>query len=230
MTVRLVGRSNRRRFVPSLVLVASIGLSGCHESVPKPPEVRQAAQSAEPVIRYSTDRIRFPPAPIAALESIAPAAPLVRSLLNVQSLMRYGDFVWKDDVPAGRVWVLVDLAAQTISVFRDGEEIGRAVALFGVDGYSTPTGRFTVLAREKHHVSSVYGSSMPYTLRLTNDGISIHASNVREGIGTHGCVGVPLKFGAKLFDAMRAGDEVVIISDRERPAAASRGASAKAIG
>ena len=60
--------------------------------------MRQAAQSADPVIRYSADRIRFPPAPIAALESIAPAAPLVRSLLNVQSLMRYGDFVWKDDL------------------------------------------------------------------------------------------------------------------------------------
>jgi lipoprotein-anchoring transpeptidase ErfK/SrfK len=144
--------------------------------------------------------------------------------------MRYGDYAWHDDVPPGKVWILVDLAAQTISVFRDGEEIGRAVALFGVDGYPTPTGRFTVLAREKHHVSSVYGASMPYTLRLTNDGISIHASDVRAGVGTHGCVGVPLKFGAKLFDATRAGDEVMIISDSKRPATTGRDARGKAIG
>ena len=171
-----------------------------------------------PAITYSRERISFEPAPIAALATIAPERTLVRSLLNVDRKMNYGDFVWNDrGVGPGKVWALVDLAAQTISVFRDGQEIGRAVTLFGADGYGTPTGLFPILSRETRHVSSVYKVSMPYTLRLTNDGISIHASKVRGGVGTHGCVGVPLKFAAKLFDAMRVGDEVMIIPDGSRP-------------
>lgn len=223
-------KTNLPFVVPYLALATFFSLAGCHDSDKKSASIPQAAQTARPVIRASADRIRFEPTPIVALDSVSPDKRLVKSLLNVRSLMRYGDYAWNDDVPPGKVWILVDLAAQTISVFRNGEEIGRSVALFGVDGYPTPTGRFTVLAREKHHVSSVYGSSMPYTLRLTNDGISIHASDVRAGVGTHGCVGVPLKFGAKLFDATRAGDEVLIITDSKRPATIGRDAGGKAAG
>ncbi len=214
-----------------LGLTAALAQSGCQKSDQVPARAPEAAHPARPLVTYSSDRIRFAPTPIAALDSIAADQPLVKSLLNVRSRMRYGDYVWKDnDVRSGKAWILVDLAAQTISVFRDGEEIGRAVTLFGVDGHSTPTGRFIVLARDKHHVSNVYDAPMPYTLRLTDDGISIHGSNVRAGVGTHGCVGVPLKFGAKLFDAMRVGDEVLIISDGNRAASARRGARAKSIG
>jgi lipoprotein-anchoring transpeptidase ErfK/SrfK len=52
---------------------------------------------------------------------------------------------------------------------------------------------------------------MPYTLRLTNDGVSIHASSVRWGAATHGCIGIPLPFAQRLFDAAAIGDEVVIV-------------------
>lgn len=209
-----------------LLLAATLS-SACEKGAPpaKAQVTRRlpSAKPAPPAIIYSKDRISFPPAPIEALDSFAPERPLVRSLLNVDKTMRYGDFVWNDDgVSPGKVWALVDLAAQTISVFRDGQEIGRAVTLFGADGYPTPTGRFPILSRATKHVSSVYKVSMPYTLRLTNDGISIHASNVREGVGTHGCIGVPLKFGEKLFNAMRVGDDVMIITDRSRPANAAR--------
>ncbi|MDP9085982.1 MAG: L,D-transpeptidase family protein [Pseudomonadota bacterium] len=207
-------------------LFVAVLVGGCDNS--KAPRASVKARPAasgtakttprRPAIAFSKDRISFTPAPIEALETIAPERPLVRSLLNVNHTMTYGDFVWNDrGVGPGKVWALVDLAAQTISVFRDGQEIGRAVTLFGADGYSTPTGRFPILSRATRHVSSVYKVSMPYTLRLTNDGISIHASNVRGGVGTHGCVGVPAKFAAKLFDAMKVGDEVMIIPDRSRP-------------
>jgi lipoprotein-anchoring transpeptidase ErfK/SrfK len=53
---------------------------------------------------------------------------------------------------------------------------------------------------------------MPYTLRLTDDGVSIHASSVRWGAATHGCIGVPLPFAERLFNAVRIGDEVVVAS------------------
>lgn len=218
--------------VPGRALLAVAGLltavliGGCENSAPRTAlaKVQLTASRSPPVtpspppITYSRERISFKPAPIAELVTIAPDRLLVRSLLNIDRTMNYGDFVWNDQgVGPGKVWALVDLAAQTISVFRDGQEIGRAVTLFGADGYGTPTGRFPILSREAKHVSSVYNVSMPYALRLTHDGISIHASKVRGGVGTHGCVGVPLKFAAKLFDAVRVGDEVMIIPDGSRP-------------
>jgi lipoprotein-anchoring transpeptidase ErfK/SrfK len=141
----------------------------------------------------------------------------IRTLLDVRGPMQYGDFRWDDrGVPAGPTWVRVDLDTQLISVFRSGHEIGTAVILYGADGVPTPTGKFPILAKLKDHRSATYdGAPMPYTLRLTRDGVSIHGSNVRWGYATHGCVGVPTTFAAKLFDAVKAGDEVLIV-ERKR--------------
>ena len=131
--------------------------------------------------------------------------------------MRYGDYRWNDDgVPAGPTWIRVDLKAQTISVFRAGHEIGTAVILYGADGMQTPTGKFPILAKIKDHHSATYDAPMPYTLRLTADGVSIHASDVRWGRATHGCVGVPLTFAAKLFSASTRGETVLIVDGAKR--------------
>jgi lipoprotein-anchoring transpeptidase ErfK/SrfK len=128
--------------------------------------------------------------------------------------MQYGDYVWNDrNVPNGPVWVRVDLDRQIISVFRAGHEIATAVVLYGADEKQTPAGVFPVLAKIKDHESSTYDAKMPYTLRLTGDGVSIHASEVRWGRATHGCIGVPLAFAKKLFDQVSKGDQVVIVSD-----------------
>jgi lipoprotein-anchoring transpeptidase ErfK/SrfK len=64
----------------------------------------------------------------------------------------------------------------------------------------------------RDHRSSLYDAEMPYTLRLTHDGISIHGSDVRRGAATHGCVGVPLEFARRLFDATTVGDPVLVVS------------------
>ena len=126
--------------------------------------------------------------------------------------MQYGDYRWDDKgVPHGRTWVRVDLKSQIISVFRGADEIGTAVILYGADGLATPTGKFPILAKLKDHRSQTYDAPMPYTLRLTADGVSIHGSNVRWGYATHGCVGVPTAFAAKLFENVSVGDDVLIV-------------------
>ena len=145
----------------------------------------------------------------------------ITTILDVRTPMTYGEYRWDDKgVPPGQTWVRVDLRSQLISVFRSGQEIGTAVILYGADGLATPTGKFPILAKLKDHRSATYdGAPMPYTLRLTADGVSIHGSDVRWGFATHGCVGVPTAFAAKLFDAVKTGDEVLIVSGkREEPA------------
>jgi lipoprotein-anchoring transpeptidase ErfK/SrfK len=139
----------------------------------------------------------------------------VKSVLNVPARMQYGDFRWDDKgVPTGPIWIRVDLGAQLISVFRSGDEIGTAVILYGADSVPTPVGKFPILAKFKDHQSATYDAAMPYTLRLTTDGVSIHASDVRWGYATHGCISVPAEFAAKLFGVASVGDEVMIVRGR----------------
>ncbi|WP_300975266.1 L,D-transpeptidase family protein [Sphingomonas sp. LHG3406-1] len=194
--------------VPALLAAAAMLFVTACRSEPEP----QAAP-AQPL--YSMDRVTLPEAQVLpALSAATPNARPIASLLNVPLAMRYGDWRWNEDkVPPGEIWILVDLSAQTMSVFRGAHEIGTAVTLYGVDRKPTPTGRFTVLEKRKDHVSNLYNAPMPYMMRLTMDGVAIHGSDVRAGAGTHGCLGVPEDFGAKLFEQVKAGTEVLILQD-----------------
>lgn len=137
---------------------------------------------------------------------------IVRSVLNITAPMHFGDFVWDaDHIPDGALWVRIDPAAQLLSVFRGGHEIGTAVILYGAAGKPTPAGSFTILEKKADYYSHSYDAPMPYMLRLTKDGVAIHGSNVRQGWATHGCIGVPLEFARLLFAAARKGDRVVIL-------------------
>jgi hypothetical protein len=136
----------------------------------------------------------------------------VRSLLNVDRQLAFGDVVWNDaGVPAGPLWIRVDLALQTLSVFRAGHEIGSTLILYGADSKPTPPGVYPILERAVQHRSSLYDAEMPYMLRLTPDGVAIHASAVRASAATHGCIGVPLAFARLLFAQARRGDRVAIM-------------------
>ena len=163
-------------------------------------------------IRPSPGRIVLTPADRRAA---APAGFLpgdAQSILEVDRRLRYGEFVWNErEVPAGPVAVAVDLRTQVISVFRAGHEIGTAVIVYGADGHDTPLGTLPVRSKVEDYRSRAYDAPMPFTLWLTEDGVAIHASDVRRGRATHGCIGVPPAFAAKLFAAVQVGDPVTVV-------------------
>ena len=137
----------------------------------------------------------------------------ITSILNVGKGMRHGDFIWNDaGVPDGPTWIRVDLKRQLISIFRSGHEIGTAVILYGAHEKATPSGDFRVLWKREDHHSATYDAPMPYTLRLTDDGIAIHGSDILSGRATHGCIGVPIEFARHLFEGTAIGDEVSIVA------------------
>jgi lipoprotein-anchoring transpeptidase ErfK/SrfK len=175
----------------------------------QPTHAAAAAQAA--VAPVARDRITVPESSVRQALAQGLIDRPIKTILNVPARMSYGDYRWDDKgVPAGPVWIRVDPKAQILSVFRAGHEIGTAVILYGASDVPTPTGKFPILAKMKDHRSATYDAPMPYTLRLTADGVSIHASNVRWGYATHGCIGVPEGFAAKLFAAASVGDEVFI--------------------
>ena len=69
-----------------------------------------------------------------------------------------------------------------------------------------------MLQKAEHYHSRTYDAPMPFMLRLTQDGVAIHASNVRKGWATHGCIGVPEAFARHLFAEMQLGDVVFIVA------------------
>lgn len=149
-----------------------------------------------------------------AAPAAAPAADQpyqIKSVLQLDSPLSHGAFAWNDEgVPQGELLITVDLAAETISVFRDGYEIGAAAILYGAYDKPTPLGAFAITQKKAKHISTIYDAPMPFMLRLTNDGVAIHGSTVEYGSATHGCIGVPLEFAELLFAQARLGDRVII--------------------
>ena len=136
---------------------------------------------------------------------------VIKRILPIDGPIKYGEWHWDDEgVPDGPLVITVDLEARVISVFRDGYEIGAAAVLLGTDNHPTPLGVFPILEKNKDNISSIYNVPMPYTLRLTWDGISIHSSEVENGFASHGCIGTPDAFAAKLFAIAKLGDRVII--------------------
>lgn len=140
---------------------------------------------------------------------------VVKRILQIDEPFVHGYYKWDDEgVPEGELVVTVDLKAESISVFRAGYEIGAAVITFGDSEKPTPTGVFPISQKSKDHVSNIYGSPMPYMMRLTNDGVAIHASDVKWGWGTRGCIGVPLEFARLLFEQATLGDRVIVTNGK----------------
>jgi len=181
----------------------------------------------------TTEAVADSAAPEAVVENVSVAGPIaeqpaeivdklplsdkfvVKRILQIDEPFVHGYFKWDDEgVPAGELVVTVDLKAESISVFRGGYEIGAAVITFGDSLKPTPTGVFPITQKNKDHVSNIYGSPMPYMMRLTNDGIAIHASDVKWGWGTRGCIGVPLEFARLVFEQASLGDRVIVTNGK----------------
>ncbi|HEX8555685.1 MAG TPA: L,D-transpeptidase family protein [Sphingomonas sp.] len=174
----------------------------------RPSAAVQPAPSARPTplapIRMGAPVSKPTPTP-------TPTPFVIRRVMTLPGPFRHGNHYWDEsDVPDGPLVITVDLAAQSLSVFRAGYEIGTAVILYGAQTKPTPLGIFKVTQKDADHVSNLYGAPMPYMLRLTNDGISIHGADVIRDAATHGCVGVPTAFARKLFKAVKLGDRVIV--------------------
>jgi lipoprotein-anchoring transpeptidase ErfK/SrfK len=160
------------------------------------------------------------PQPQRPVKTVVPPKPqpdpndyVIKRALTITEPIVHGFWKWDDSgVPDGPIIITVDTVAQTMSVFRGGYEIGMSVVLYGIGEKPTPLGVFPITQKKKHHISNLYGSPMPYMQRLTDDGVAIHASDVKEGFITHGCIGVPKEFAKILFEETAIGDRVIITS------------------
>jgi lipoprotein-anchoring transpeptidase ErfK/SrfK len=176
------------------------------------PAAAAPATTRQPVVlAAAATRPTVRPRARAHVQPMPKSAFVVNGVLDLDAPIGAGDFAWNDDgVAAGATTIVIDLRAQRLSVYRGGIEIGRTSIIYGADEKPTPLGVFPILEKDRHHISNLYGAPMPYMLRLTMDGVSIHASEVDFDYATHGCIGVPSEFAAKLFAEAKVGDQVLV--------------------
>lgn len=138
--------------------------------------------------------------------------------------------------------IVVDTDAQKARFYAGEEEVGWSTVATGISKYPTPTGQFKVIEKVENKRSNLYGkvygkggqvisssvkvgrdpipagarfegSQMPYFLRLTHDGVGLHAGPIpRPGKpASHGCIRMPRQFAPVLFSHVSNGTEVKIV-------------------
>jgi hypothetical protein len=147
----------------------------------------------------------------------SPAA-LVPDVPDV-AVLQPGQFYWHPErSPKGPVVIIVSIPEQRAYVYRNGVRIGASTVSTGKPGHETPTGVFSVLEKDKHHVSTTYaGAPMPYMERLTWDGVALHAGKLPGYPASHGCVRLPLEFSRELYGVTHSGTHVIIADAHSAP-------------
>jgi len=64
---------------------------------------------------------------------------------------------WDGDSVGGAPSILIRLGEQTAYFYKGGHLVGVSSLSTGREGYNTPTGNFTIIRKNKNHVSSCYG-------------------------------------------------------------------------
>jgi lipoprotein-anchoring transpeptidase ErfK/SrfK len=165
----------------------------------------------------TTSAAEAKPAIVKVVAKPAPKKPVderfvIKRVLPISGPIKYGEWHWDEEgAPKdGPIVITVDLEARVLSIFRSGYEIGATAVLLGTEEKPTPLGVFPITQKKRHHVSNLYDAEMPYMQRLTDDGVALHASEVEWGYASHGCIGMPESFAAKVFATTKIGDRVFI--------------------
>ena len=152
---------------------------------------------------------------IEAQMTAASAASLARQdmyeAFDVEDL-EPGKYLWRD-VPAsaGAERVIISLSDQLAYLYRGTTLMAVATVSSGEPGRDTPTGIFSVLNKKTMHRSRKYDNApMPFAQFIDTYGIALHAGHNPGRPASHGCVRLPSKVAAKLFQVTDVGTPVLI--------------------
>lgn len=176
--------------------------------------------------------------PLAALVSCGPGGHLMpRPTPRRAEAVLYQ---WHDDGGPGRVAININLRTQMASYTRGGRDIGWSYVATGKEGHGTSAGRYSISEKIVDKYSTKYGwiedefgnvvdddaspgdpvspgchyvaAPMPYWMRLTSQGIGMHAGIIPQPgePASHGCIRLPKPFAPQLFEVVQVGTPVTI--------------------
>jgi lipoprotein-anchoring transpeptidase ErfK/SrfK len=102
----------------------------------------------------------------------------------------------------------VDLSANRAWLIRDGAvEYGPVRIAHGRNGYRTSPGTFRVTFKDRHHVSSIWDASMPYSV-FFNGGIAFHEGSLDRP--SAGCVRLGHADAIEFYNVLQLDDRVQV--------------------
>jgi lipoprotein-anchoring transpeptidase ErfK/SrfK len=144
---------------------------------------------------------------------------------------------WDGDNIGGKPSVKISLTEQRAFFYKNGILVGISQLSTGREGLKTPTGRFSIIQKDKDHVSSKYGdfvddagnvvkpnvsvddkkppgthfkgASMPYFMRIVG-GTGMHAGYLPGYPASHGCIRMPEFMAENFFRSVSTGTPVTI--------------------
>ena len=106
--------------------------------------------------------------------------------------------------------IVIDLSRQRVTLYTNGKATYSSTCSTGRSGYRTPTGTYAITQKHKNHVSSIYGSAMPYFMRLSCRDFGLHQGHCPGYPASHGCIRLPWSTAKHLYYKCSLGDMVVI--------------------
>lgn len=144
---------------------------------------------------------------------------------------------WDGDNIGGKPSVKISLTEQRAFFYKNGMLVGISQLSTGREGLKTPTGTFSIIQKDKDHVSSKYGdfvdgsgnvikpnvsvddkkppgshfkgASMPYFMRIVG-GTGMHAGYLPGYPASHGCIRMPEFMAENFFKSVSTGTPVTI--------------------
>jgi lipoprotein-anchoring transpeptidase ErfK/SrfK len=111
----------------------------------------------------------------------------------------------------GPLQIIVSLDKQELTLYANGQRIGRTRISSGQRGHVTPTGVFSVIQKSRWHRSNIYDDApMFFMQRLTWSGIALHQGVVPNYAASHGCIRMPEAFAKNLWALSRMGARVIV--------------------
>lgn len=147
---------------------------------------------------------------------------------------------WSGEPGNGPARIRIVLSEQTAYFFKGNVLVGKSWLSTGDEGHRTPTGSFRIMQKNKWHKSSRYGAfvdaagnvvdgdvdikkdpvppglkyegaKMTNFMRLTKDGVGMHAGFLPGYPASHGCIRMPEHMSEHFFNNVELGTPVTIV-------------------
>ena len=147
---------------------------------------------------------------------------------------------WDGDGLGGKPTIKISISQQRAYFYKGGLLVGISQLSTGREGTNTPTGKYSIIQKDKDHVSNLYGdyvdsqgnvvmpnvgikthpkppgtkfkgAPMPYFMRITPGGVGLHAGYLPGYPASHGCIRMPEFMAASFFSSVSTGTPVTIV-------------------
>src|SRR5438034_492725 len=147
--------------------------------------------------------------PFGAVERLMPG--------SVSDLAANGGRVASNQKGGDRV-VATAIHRQRLTLYAGSEPIAHSRVSTGQRGFSTPTGVFSIIQKDRYHRSTIYEDAPMYFMqRITWSGVALHQGVVPNYPASHGCIRLPEAFAQQLWGMTKLGVRVIIARNEAVP-------------